>query len=1119
MVSRIVFCLAFLSVPAWAQVATGTIVGVVEDPSGAVLPGAQVTVTHQATQEVRKTLTNERGEFTVPYVRIGEHSLMAEMKGFNLRTLTGIVLRVDQTITLTVRLDVGAVTEAVQVTAATPLVDSATSSLGQVIENKKIVEMPLNGRNAFALGLLAGFTAPVTGMSTNLPFVAGGGRFQNNDVMLDGVDNNTSSNNGGVGANGIAYTPSVDAVEEFKVKTNNYSAEFGRAAGAIISATTKSGGNDLHMSAWEFLRNEKLDANNFFSNAGGVPRQPFKQNQFGFTVGGPVFIPKLYDGRNQTFFFADFEGTRRRTSASSNILDVPPMDFREGDFSRYAFPIYDYRARRLSGGSVVSTPLPGKILPKSYINSASAATTGLIPAPNFGPPGAQARNYLRNAPQQFDNNQYDVRGDHRLTQANTLFARISVGNAATPNPGNFDGFIGGGNTNLRRPRNAVFSDTHIFSPSVVNEFRFGYTRHNGSIYPVDADKGVAFAVQNNFTLFPFPVQNFPQIAFNYSGQINTQTQFTGWGGGNPNLNIENTFQFSDNLSVMRGSHSMKVGAEVRRYRYDRNEGSGQLVFGSIFSSSSDSPGSGSPFADFLMGFPSSMQGSQLLDWARERDLYTGYYFQDDWKLNRRLTLNLGIRYELFTQPIDARDRGGLFYPAVGYVVTPGSPGYSRALVLGDHNNFAPRFGFAYAATPKFTIRGGAGIFYARREPNREATMLGGNVPNTPNVTFPVVSATTTITPPLTVNDPLPVGPSDPTLAGFTPQSPSGFLFRGVDFTNNVNPYVSQWNMSFQYELARDMVVEVSYSGAKGTKLAARINANQIRWEDAMAGRNLQIYRPFNYINNATGKDATIANNVYNALNVRVEKRLSKGLNFLMNYTWSKNLESNGSSTMAFSQNGGTVFPLDSYNLHKERTYTPLDIPHVFVISYVYELPFGAGKTWLNHQGVANWVFGGWQLNGITYMRSGFPTDIRSGRVAASNQLFATINVPDRVSGVPSVFPTWTVDGYFNPAAFTEPGQVRNVNGTPITMFGNAARRVGRGPGSVNWDFSLFKNFRATERTTVQFRAEAFNLTNTPTFYLPAASSSALTIGNPNFGKLTSSSATGRQIQFGLKILF
>ena len=1103
-----------------AQVTSGTIVGVVADSSGAVIPNAAVTLVHQATKDTRQTRTNDRGEFNVPFVRIGEYSIAAETQGFRTQTQTGIVVQVDQTVRVEFALQVGTIAEQVEVTSAAPLIDTSTSSLGQVIGNKKILDLPLNGRNAFALGLLAGNTIPVQGMGTNLPFVTGGGRFGLNDVLLDGVDNNTSVTGGSIGRAGIAYTPSVDAVEEFKVKTSSFSAEFGRSAGGIISATTKSGTNTLHGSAWEFLRNEKLDANNFFSNAAGVSRQAFKQNQFGFTLGGPVEIPKLYKGKDRTFFFGDYEGTRRRTTASSSVFDIPPMAFRTGNFSTYRPTIFDPRSRRPGPtGAVISTPLPGNQIPQNLINSGSAATLGLLPAPNFGGPDAQARNFLRIAPRPYDNDQFDIKIDQRLGGSDTLFGRFSMSNATTPNAGSFDGFIGAGSRSIRNTRSAVLSETHIFSPNVVNEFRAGFARHNGSSVPSDTASGVAFAQKNNIAMFPFPLQAFPGIIFAFSGQISSATQFSGIGGGNPDLAIENTFQWADNLSITRGNHTFKTGVDIRRFRFDDINGGGSLLFGSIFSSSSDTAGSGAPLADFLFGYPSGTDGRQLLDWTRQRDLYAGMFFQDDWKISPKLTINMGIRYDLYTQPVDARDRGGLFDLRTGRNALPGVDGFTRAIINGDHNNFAPRLGFAYSLTPKFTIRSGAGIFIARKEQNQGTTQIGANIPNTPTVLFPVVSASATVAPPVTISSPIQVGQSDPYFTGITAANPVSFNTRAPDFLNSPMPYVAQWNLSLQYEFQRDLMVEMSYSGTKGTKLIARQNLNMIRFEDALAGRTTQADRPYPHINNTVGIDAGIANSMYNSLNIRVEKRYSSGLAFLTNYTWSKNIESAGNGDSSFNQNGGTTLPIDTYNLWRERSYAPLDVPHVFNFNYAYELPFGAGKRWMTLKGPSNWILGGWQLNGILTMRSGFPTDIRSTRIPSGNQTYATLNVPDRVSGVDMYLPNRSVDGFFNPAAFTDPQTVRNARGNPINMYGNSARRVARGPGSTNLDFSLFKNFRPVERLNVQFRAEAFNLTNTPTFTLPSASNSALTIGNPNFGKLASSSATGRQVQFGLKLNF
>ena len=1117
---KLIVSVLLIASSVFAQVSTGTLVGTVTDPSGAALPGSKVAVRHLATGDSRDVTANERGEFTASFLRTGEYSVTVKANGFKAKIFIPITIRVDQTVNLPVDLEIGAVAESVEVTATTPLVDSTTSSVGQVIENKKIVELPLNGRNAFALGLLAGNTIPVSGMGTNLPFVAGGGRFSTNDVMLDGIDNNTSVNSNNIGRNGINYTPSVDAVAEFKVKTNNYSAEFGRSSGAIISATTRSGGNTLHVSAWDFLRNEKMDANNFFSNAGSVKRQPFKQNQFGFTAGGPVSIPKLYNGKNKTFFFVDYEGLRRHTSASSSTLDIPPMDYRTGDFSRYKGTIFDPRSRRIGpNGQVISTPFIGNKIPADQIHPGAAAVMGLLPAPNFGAAGADTRNYIRTASNPFSNNQYDIKIDQRLSDKNTLSGRYSRSKANDPNPGSFDGFIGGGGVNIRNAINSTVSDTHVFSPAIINEVRAGYTRQNGSFAGL-GPSGADFARQNNIALFPFPVQSFPSIAFNFSGAINTQAQFAGLGGGDPNFNIENTFQLSDNLSITKGAHTFKTGVDARNYRYDVIRGGGQLIFGSIFSSSSDTAGSGAPLADFLMGFPSGTQGTQLLDWSRQRDSYVGMYFQDDWKVSRKLTLNWGIRYELYTQPIDLRDRGGLFNVSTGQYTLPGKNGFSRAIVAPDHNNFAPRFGFAYSASRKLTVRSGFGVFYARREMNQEVTQFGGNIPNTPALVFPSISASGTVTPPLTLSTPLTVLPSDPTLSNFTAAAPFSTLIRTADFANSPNSYSYQYNLSLQYEVMRNSVLEVAYTGLRAIRLVSRVNLNQIPWDVALAGRNLQTNRKFPNVNNAVGLDSATGRSAYDSLLLRFEKRFSYGLNFLANYTFSKNMEINGTGgSSSFNQNGGTTFPVDSWNLHNEKAAGALDVPQVIVLSGGYELPAGKGKRWLSNGGAASYILGGWQANSIFYHRSGFTTDIRTTRIPAANQLFATINVPDRVTGQPTKLPDAGVDGWFNPAALAQPGTATSATGVPLIRFGNAQRRVGRGPGSNNMDFSLFKNFKLTERTDLQYRAEAFNLSNTPTFNLPGATNSALTIGNANFGKLTGSSATGRQFQMGLKILF
>lgn len=1104
-----------------AQVSTGTITGYVHDASDAAVVGAKVSILETQTSERRETVTNERGDFNAPYLQRGTYSVTVSANGFKTQQFTAVQLAVDQTVRLPVTLQPGVVEQSVDVTASAPLLDSVTSSLGQVIDNTKIIDMPLNGRDVWDLGLLSGNSTPVKGVASNLPFVAGGGRFQNNDILLDGIDNNTTATSGGIGVTGINYTPSVDAIVEFKVKTNNYSAEFGRSAGTIVSATTKSGTNTVAGDCWEFLRNDALDSNNFFSNAAGQAKAPYRQNQFGCTLGGPILLPKVYNGRNKTFFFTDYEGLRRSTSASSSLEDIPPDSFRTGNFSSYPYTIYDPGARQLAAnGTVVSTPFPGNQIPTSRLNAGAVATLNLLPQPNFGAAGAQSRNYLFTGAQPFDSDQFDVRVDHQFSEKNTMFGRISRAVQSNTNPGNFEGFLGGGTDGINNSVSGTLNDVNVFTPNLVNEARFGYSRHNGSQEPLGLQASAAFAGQSGIAMYPFPVLEYPDLLFSSSGQNTGGTnEFTALGPSSPNLNIENLFEGADDLSWNHGAHSIKIGADIRRDRFDTVYGGGQTVFGPIFSSSSNAPNSGAPLADFLLGYPAQLTGTQLLDWARLRDLYAGMYFQDDWKVSSRLTINMGLRYELYTQPVDAKNKGSLFDAATGEFVVPGQTGYSDAIVNGHHLNFAPRLGFAYSPSSRLTVRGGSGVFYGPRSPNQQSTVFGGNPPNVPTVITPSVSATSTVAPPITFNTPIQVGPTSPNLSTFTPQNTLGLLVRTADFTNSRPARLYEWNTGLQYQAAKTLVLEATYSAERGNELTSRVNLNQIPWAVGMAGCTTQACRLFPYVGNQVVMDSSAGNNFYNALNLRAEKRLGSGLNFLTNYTRSKNLEANGTGgNSSFSQNGGTTNPLDSWNLKKEKSYAPLDVPNVFVSSVGYELPFGAGKHWVSSPGFFRAVLGGWALNGILTLESGFPTDIRTPNTS-SGQLFTTYNVPNAVPGEPMYVSNPGPNGWLNAAAFAEPGTVLNAKGTPITEFGDLARRAGRGPGTRNLDFSVFRNFQIREKLRLQFRAEAFNLTNTTAFFLPAANSPELTIGNSNFGLLAGSAAVARQVQFGMKLYF
>ena len=1120
MVPRARVLLFFLAVTSLtAQTSTGNIRGTVVDATQGVVPGAKVTLTNINTGLKREAIANERGDFDAPFMPLGDYQIAAEFTGFQRKVITGVRLQVDQTAVLKIVLDAGAITQSVEVTGAAPLLDSQTSSLGQVIENKRIVDLPLNGRNPFALGLLAGGTTPFKGLNTNIPFIAGGGRHSANDILLDGVDNNIRNFGGDIGRNGVAFLPSVDAVQEFKVKTNNLAAEYGRSAGYTVNATIKGGGNDYHGSAYEFLRNDKLDANNFVSNFAGRPKSKFRQNQFGVTLGGPVRLPR-YNGHDRTFFFVDYEGTRVREAASSSLSDVPPQSMRQGDFG--IRPLYDPFARRLGPtGVVTSDPIPGNRIPASRLDPAALEFQKLIPASNAGGPESVNRNFLGASPRGLGRNQGDIRLDHRLFENNNLMVRVSHGRQTQPNQGVF---IYSPSESVFNPTNVAISDTHILRPTVVNELRLGYNRTNVGQVPLLLAESNGFAAKNGFQ--SGPVIGFPSMNFTSTGDSFGQAQFTGWGAASTTLNFENSFQYADHLSISRGSHTMKMGGEARRFRFDRLPGfpmSGSYFFGPIFTANpSLTAATGHPYAEFLMGLPTRVTAQTQIDWSRQRDFYAGAYVQDDWKVTRRLTLNLGIRYDLFTQPHDQKNTGGVFDPfsrsklgRFGVIRQPGRDGNSQSVVQGHHLNLAPRFGFAYQLTPKFVMRGGWGIFFSQREQNRQVTDIANTLTNFSIITTPNVIRETTVAPLIRLTSPLTVESAlDADFSRYDARNPLGTAFLAADIGNSRFPTLHQLNYSLQYEFIPGLLVETSYAGARGLRWVQRINVNTVRFEDALAGRNTQADRPFPFVQESIGWDTAVVNNWYHSFNVRVERRYAQGLTLLGNYTISKNVDSGGSGNSLFSQQGDTR-ALDAYNLRLERGISPTDIPQKLVLSSLYTLPFGKGKKWLNG-GVAAWVLGDWQVNGILIMRKGFPSDLR---VAQRPPVFNTANRPDRVLGQPMLVANPGFDRYFNPGAFAVPGTLSDIRGNPVRMFGNAGRSILRGPGSRNLDLSLFRDIRTSETARMEFRVEAFNLSNTPTFELSGATTAPLTVGDPAFGRLTGSQTVGRQVQFGLKFLW
>ena len=1113
---------------AGAQVSTGTIVGVVQDNTGGVLSGATVTVTHLATGQIRTTHTNDQGEFNAQFMPLGTYSVAVTAPGYQTKVLSGITLQVDQTANLTIKLEIGSVSQTVEVTSAAPLVDTTTSSLGQVIDNHEVLSMPLNGRNPFALGLLVGGTAPVAGVASNLPFVGGGGQFTSNDVLLNGIDNNLFATAGNIGRQGIAIFPSVDAVQEFKVMTNSASAEYGHAAGYIVAATIKTGTNQFHGTVFEFVRNDDFDANNYFSNRKGLPRTPFHQNQFGGVIGGPIRHDRI-------FFFGDYQGQRQSIQSGSSISSVPTAAMVSGDFTGQTALIFDPATRHIGpSGTVVATSFLAETgvnkIPASYINKTSAAIMALVPRPNYGAASAIASNYFF-APKSFTNfDQADGRVDATLTQKNHLIGTYSFSNGHNPAIGVFPSWIGGGTAGINHNDQATIADVHIFTPSLVNEFRVGYLYNNSTQTGVGT-QGASTANSIGLAMYPVTPQGFPSISMNYSGATNGTAEFSTFGGGGPEFNDLQTQQLADNMSWTHGRHSVKWGVDVRKSLFEvLLDGLGQTIFGNTFSASSDSANSGLPLADFLMGYPTVMSpGSSTLQKGRQREAYFGGYIQDDWKFSNKLTINAGLRYELYTQPIDQNNLGSLFDISTGNFAIPGQNGYSRAMVHGDHRDWGPRVGLAYQVSPKLVVRGGYGIFYAMRAQGQQATLFSENVPNIPTLILPAITPQGTITPPYTISTPIQTVPSISSLAGFTAAKPYNVQIKTQSLQNGLMPQLQQYNLDLQYQLARTLLVEASYSGAKGTHFTSgNIDQNQAPISSALNNTNTQANRPFPNMASNILTLMSIATSNYNALNVKVQNQMSHGLEFLANYTWQKDLQYGGDGPASINQTGTSIV-MNTYDVKASYSVADMNIAQTLTGSALYQLPVGSGQRFLNTKGPVNAALGGWVVNGILSIRTGFPSDVHTSVIPGG--INASFNVPDCVVGVPKLLPNHSVDHYFNPAAFTIPQSLPTSTGGTETEWGNCGKNIITGPTSKNLDSSLFKNFyfSDSQRIYLQFRVEAFNTTNTPAFSLPAASDATLTCkgnpgtlcnsGNSAFGALVNGTATGRQIQFAGKLYF
>ncbi|MGI8785668.1 MAG: TonB-dependent receptor domain-containing protein [Acidobacteriota bacterium] len=1110
-----------------AQVTTGTISGTVRDNTGGVVPGAEVAITEVTKGTSQKYLTDDSGAYSAPFLIPGAYEISVEMSGFKRQIRSGIILQVDQKARVDFVLEIGEVTETTTVVGTAPLVKSDSAELGEVIEERAIRELPLNGRNFAQLVYLApGITTGqvgenLSGASTFNPrgasnFNALGHHANSNGWLIDGIDNNEYT------FNTVIVTPSIESVREFKVLTGTYSAEFGRGAG-VVSVSTKSGSNDIHGSLFEFLRNDVFDARNFFALPPPAKKPPFRRNQYGAAIGGPVYIPKLYDGRKRTFIFGDYSGLRE-IRGLTNVNTVPTDKTRNGDFSGFTnlsgqlIRIYDPLTTRRNPNYDSTKPVSssnpqflrdqflGNIIPANRIHPVGRNVASIYPLPNQ--PG-NFDNFISTANRNVTDNAFNVRLDHNFSEKLTMFARYSFdqykldapqGQAACclPTPPEaakrFDlgPFVAGIQNTRLRTQGLALNFTRILQPNLVNEVRIGFARTTPATFQSDFGHKSA----ESLGIRGINISEFT------SGLPNLNVpDFTGISGGPAFLPVnpkQTHYQIDNNLFWTRGRHGLKFGYHyVRRLvsPFTNTDTRSTITFGRNFTNDPVTNTQGTGLATLLTGYATAGARGFLLEPYYMTNQEHAAFIQDDFKISSRVTLNMGLRYEVYVPDVEIRDRLVNFDLTALRLVYAGEDGASRtANKKTQYGNFGPRFGFAWdlVGDARTVLRGGYGISYFP-EPHSASSLLGQQVPYTISQNFQPETNPVDFSSVPTIDNPFPaiklVKPR--TTAELNAANPRVV---GHSFENETS-YAQSWNLDLQRQLTPTLVGEVAYAGSRGIHLAFFYNPNEVQpGTGSQASRRLLTAA----LPNASSLNQADPRNmsVYHSLQAKLSKRFAQGLQFLFSYTYGKTLDFGGS---AASGGGSTGGPQTVTNLRAGRGLAGFDIKHRAVGSYVYELPIGPGKKLANRGGVAGKIIGGWQISGISTFTTGRPFNVN---------LASGVN-----SGAPS-WPNRTGKGtleergpsrWFNPADFVAP---------PANTYGNVGRGVLYAPGHINFDTSLVKNTAITEAIKIQYRFDAFNLFNTPALGFPNAN-----IGSPTVGRITSTIADNRILQMALKVEF
>jgi hypothetical protein len=1123
-----------------AQSFTAAIRGVVTDASGAAVPGAKVTVTEADRNIPHPVSTDEAGRYSVSALPPGPYTLTVEANGFRKYVQGRFELTVQQQATLDIQMQVGDIATQVEVSSTAPLLNTTIANLGQTIDNKYMLSLPNLGRDSMALIYLTPGVVGSAGSrgSTNTNFVANGARNSTSDVLVDGVTVTTVEQNSGV--TDLKFKPSVDAVQEFKMQTNFFSAEYGQTGGAVVNMVTKSGTNDFHGTGFYFLRHNDFNANSWTANRAGSARPYGRRDQLGGVFGGPVI-------RNKTFFFTTYEWNKSK-SPLAYTATFPTLDQKAGDFSKtfqsngQLISIFDpFAATPVSGSQVSRAPFPGNRIPAARFDPIA------LKALAFFPDGNQVTNPITNTNNWFKQDiqvggarQMDFKGDHNFSDKNRIYGRYS----RNDNYGNPPNLFGAGNPaftfnngpTTTKTHSVVADFTRLHSPTSVFTFRYGLVYSDfgrRAMEPFDLTSlGLPQYMKSNanFLVFPtFAPEGFTDIGT--EGWLIMDRQ-------------EGVHQVSGSWTKTWRGHNIKVGGEGRHFFLDYLQPgfpSGQFSFSAQATRRLNNVGDnfqGNGLATMLLGWGGGGQ-FHIDPKVFTRSRYMGFYVQDDWKVTRKLTLNLGLRHEFDIPRWETQDRQSYWdldaqSPIrVSGLDTRGVFKFAnkdrRSPFNGDYNNFSPRIGFAFAANDKTSIRGGWGLLYQlSRSTVFGHTGAGFVVNSTPIFTL---DANATLFAKL--NNPYPNGMLLPPGSS---KGDSTFLGLGASTVvpaNNRNPEYYSWNFSIQRELPGQAVFEMNYTGSRGAHLFwgatslsyldpqyFSLGRNQLEAQvpnplfgqitDPLAVnlnrstvQRFRILRPMPHFD-GTGvgtSEPAAADSYYHALQLKYEKRFHKGFTFLGHYTWSKMIDDASVSSGNLTWLGGSTALQNPFDRSLDKSLSAHDIAHRGVFSGAYELPVGKGRKWGSSMNrVSDWIVGGWELSGMLLLQGGNPLQpsLNGGQLWNGSQRPNLIGNPAGSGPIVN-----RLQNYLDPNAFSRPA---------IDTFGTAPRYLGaRGPGIKTLDAALLKSFRTKEGQRAEFRLEANNATNTPIFSDPA-----MTFGATNFGQITGVKVGARVVQLGFK---